>query len=214
MPQGVEIRVVVSMPFEENTYILWKPPSARCIVVDPGLEPEAMLEEIANEGLEVAAILNTHGHADHIAGNEAIKHAFPNAPLIIGKKEAAMLADPQANLSAPFGFPIVSPEADQQVVESELVEIEGLRFEVFEIPGHSPGHVVFFDREHGYVLGGDVLFAGSIGRTDFPGGDFRTLETGIRKKLYTLPDATLVYSGHGDVTTIGKEKKTNPFVRE
>jgi glyoxylase-like metal-dependent hydrolase (beta-lactamase superfamily II) len=116
--------------------------------------------------------LNTHGHADHIAGNGAMKQAFPKAPLIIGENETVMLVDPKANLSAGYGVPLTSPAADRTVREGDLVEAAGMTFEVLDIPGHSPGHVVFLHRGRPcLVLGGDVLFRGSIGRDDFPGGD-------------------------------------------
>lgn len=209
----MSLRTVVSAPFEENTYIVWRDGSAEALVFDPGLEPEAILAELKDNGLTVAAILNTHGHADHIAGNQALKEAFPSAPLIIGVNEARLLGDAWANLSAPFGMPVVSPPADQTVAEGDVVEAAGFRLEVFEIPGHSPGHVVFLLRGRPCVVfGGDVLFRGSIGRTDFPGGSFDALASGIRDKLYTLPDDTLLYPGHGPVTTVGHEKRTNPFV--
>ena len=112
-------------------------------------------------------------------------------------------------------MPIISPPADRLVNEGDLVEYAGFQFEILEIPGHSPGHVVFLRRgQTNIVLGGDVLFRGSIGRTDFPGGSFERLASGIRTKLYTLPDNTVVYPGHGPVTTTGHEKRTNPFVAQ
>jgi glyoxylase-like metal-dependent hydrolase (beta-lactamase superfamily II) len=202
------------MPFEENTYVLWLAGREEAVVVDPGLEPGLILDFLREQGLKVSAILNTHGHADHIAGNADMKAAFPDAPLIIGKNEAALLSDAQANLSAPFGMPIVSPPADRVVIEGDVVESAGLRFEVLDIPGHSPGHVVFVLRgEPCVVLGGDVLFRGSVGRTDFPGGSMKVLADGIIGKLYPLPPDTVIYPGHGPVTTVEHEKRTNPFVK-
>src|SRR5207244_3330068 len=147
--------------------------------------------------------------------NAALKETFPNAPLIIGADEQRFLTDAQANLSAPFGMPVVSPPADQTVREGEAIEHAGVRLEVLDIPGHSPGHVVFLYRaQPNIVFGGDVLFRGSIGRTDFPGSDGPLLLDGIRQKLFTLPPETVVYPGHGPVTTVGHEKRTNPFVGE
>jgi glyoxylase-like metal-dependent hydrolase (beta-lactamase superfamily II) len=144
-----------------------------------------------------------------------MKAAFPDAPLIIGKNEASLLSDPDSNLSAPFGAPLVSPPADRLVSDSERLALAGFIFDVREIPGHSPGSVVFvcdqFDPP--FVFGGDVLFAGSIGRTDL-GGNMPRLLSGIRSKLFSLPDATVIYPGHGPPTTIGAEKQTNPFVGE
>jgi hydroxyacylglutathione hydrolase len=213
MAESLQIHTIVSMPFEENTYLVWQPPRREALVIDPGLEPDAILDFLREQDLKPAVILNTHGHADHIGGNAALKEAFPAAPLIIGEGDAPMLTDADANLSAPFGFSIISPGANRLVREGDVVEAAGLRLEVLEIPGHSPGHVVFVLRETPpIVFGGDVLFRGSIGRTDFPGGSSSQLFDGIRTKLFTLPPTTVVYPGHGPVTTVGHEKRTNPFV--
>jgi glyoxylase-like metal-dependent hydrolase (beta-lactamase superfamily II) len=208
-----QVRTVTSMPFEENSYVVWLGGQRECVVIDPGLEPGLILGFLREQGLTAAAILNTHGHADHIAGNAALKEAFPGVPLIIGANETALLADAQANLSAPFGMPITSPPADRTVREGDAVEAAGIRLEVLDVPGHSPGHVVFLARTRPLtVFGGDVLFRGSIGRYDFPGSDGRLLLDGIRGKLFTLPGDTVVYPGHGPVTTVGHEKRSNPFV--
>jgi glyoxylase-like metal-dependent hydrolase (beta-lactamase superfamily II) len=132
---------------------------------------------------------------------------------VIGRIEAPLLADAKANLSLNFGFEILSPPADRLVSEGDVLQFGGIDFEVFEIPGHSTGHVVYLVREQPFiVLGGDVLFRGSIGRHDFPGGSFEKLKSGIHQKLFTLPDDTVVYPGHGPVAKIGHEKRTNPFV--
>ncbi len=213
MAQPIQIHTLVSMPFEENTYVVWREGNRRALVVDPGLEPDLTARFLDRNDLDVAAILNTHGHADHIGGNAALKQAFPKAPIITGASEADMLTDPNLNLSAPFGMPIVSPPADQLVHEGDVLDIADIRLEVLEIPGHSPGHVVFVCRgEPCRVFGGDVLFRGSVGRTDFPGGSADLLFQGIRSKLFLLPGNTVVYPGHGPVTTIDQEKHTNPFV--
>ncbi|MCE9533505.1 MAG: MBL fold metallo-hydrolase [Planctomycetes bacterium] len=209
----LQIQTIVSMPFAENSYVVWRDERQDAIVVDPGLEPDAILEFLLQRELTLSAILNTHGHADHIAGNTAMKEKFPTAPLVIGINDAPMLRDPVANLSSAFGFEILSPPADQTVREGDSISFAGIDFEVLDIPGHSPGHVVFLVREKPIiVLGGDVLFRGSIGRTDFPGGSFETLASGIRTKLYTLPDDTVVYPGHGPVTKTGHEKRSNEYV--
>jgi glyoxylase-like metal-dependent hydrolase (beta-lactamase superfamily II) len=209
-----QIRTIVSSPFAENTYVVWLPGRTDCVVFDPGLEPDLILDVLRDEGLTVAAILNTHGHADHIGGNEAMKAAFPDAPLLIGAGDEVMLTDAMANLSALFGLPVVSPPADRTVAEGDVVEFAGLPFGVLEIPGHSPGHVVFVLRgTPTAVFGGDVLFREGIGRTDFPGGDERQLLTGIRTKLYPMPADTAIYPGHGPTTTVGHERRHNPFVR-
>lgn len=209
----LQVRTIVSMPFQENTYLVWREGQADALVIDPGLEPELILDEVRSHALQIAAILNTHGHADHIAGNEAMKRAFPQAPLLIGAIDAPMLSDPMANLSALFDLPLTSPPADVLLQEGDRIEHAGIELEVFHVPGHSPGHVVFLRRDEPPLLfGGDVLFRGSIGRFDFPGGSERQLLDGIRRKLWPLPPGTVVYPGHGPTTTIGNEKATNPFV--
>ena len=208
----LQVETIVSVPFNENTYVVWREGREDALVIDPGLEPELILECLARHGLTPAAILNTHGHADHIGGNEALKRAFPAAPLVIGEGDAIMLLDAWANLSALFGQPITSPAADRIVREGEVVDYAGIALEVLDIPGHSPGHVAFVLRGTPcHVFGGDVLFRGSIGRYDFPGGDGPLLLSGIREKLFPLPDDTIVYPGHGPVTTVGQEKRSNPY---
>ena len=214
MAQTLNIQTIVSMPFEENTYVVWRPGRRDALVIDPGLQPELILEVLSDEGLTAAAILNTHGHPDHIGGNEAMKRAFPAAPIVIGELDAVMLTDATANMSAVLGAPITSPSADATVKEGDVIEHAGVALEVRHVTGHSPGHVVFIHRDRTvHVFGGDVLFRGGIGRFDFPGGSEQALLDGIRNKLYTLPADTVVYPGHGPVTTVGHEKATNPFVR-
>jgi hydroxyacylglutathione hydrolase len=212
---ALQIHTIVSEPFAENTYVVWQPGRKEALVIDPGMETEPILDLLRDDGLVPAAILNTHGHADHIAGNAALKEVYPDAPLVIGANEAGMLLDADANLSAPFGFPIVSPAADRLVREREAMDYAGIRLEVFDVPGHSPGHVVFLYRDQPCILfGGDVLFRGSIGRYDFPNSNGDLLFRGIREKVFTLPEDTVVYPGHGPATTVGYEKRTNPFVGE
>jgi hydroxyacylglutathione hydrolase len=211
----LEIHTIVSQPFAENTYVVWRQGRNDVLVIDPGLEPELILDFLRAERLTPAAILNTHGHGDHIGGNEALKSAYPNVPLIIGVNDARMLSDAEANLSAPFGLPIVSPPADRLVREGDIVDAASIRLEVLDIPGHSPGHVVFVCREDPIVVfGGDVLFREGIGRYDFPGSNGPLLFQGIQTKLFALPEDTLVYPGHGPHTSVGHEKRANPFVGE
>lgn len=213
MSQAIRIESIVSQPFEENSYIVRLVDEPRCFVVDPGFEPDKILNRIREQQLVLEAILCTHGHVDHIAGNEAIKNAFPDAPLVIGAGDARMLTDPFLNLSGLGGVSVISPPADILVREGQTIDVIGLSWEVREIPGHSPGHVVYVWKAGSppVVLGGDVIFAGGIGRVDFPGGDGQLLIAGIREKLYCLPDETVILPGHGPTTTVGDEKATNPF---
>jgi hydroxyacylglutathione hydrolase len=211
---NVTVLSIVSAIFEENAYIAYFEGQAEALVIDPGLEPEKIVAALQDRGLTPAAILCTHGHADHIAGNEELKERWPDCPLVIGTGDAAKLTDPVGNLSAGFEINLISPEADRTVDEGEVLEYAGFRLEVRDTPGHSSGHVVFVAKDLCpiQVFGGDVLFSGSIGRTDFPDGSFDDLKQAIHEKLFTLPDDTIVLPGHGPPTTVGEEKRSNPFV--
>jgi glyoxylase-like metal-dependent hydrolase (beta-lactamase superfamily II) len=213
MAAALEIRTIVSKPFEENTYVVWRPGRKEALIIDPGLEPDLILDFLKESALTPAAILNTHGHPDHIGGNETLKSAYPQALLLIGVNDSPLLSDPDANRSRPFGWPIVSPPADQLLREGDVVEQAGIRLEVLDIPGHSPGHVVFLCRDQPIIVfGGDVLFRGGVGRFDLPNGNGPLLFEGIRGKLLTLPPDTVIYPGHGPTTAVGHEKQSNPFV--
>lgn len=212
----LHLETIVSEPFAENTYVAHLDGRVDCIIVDPGLEPDLIIDYVERKQLSPAAILNTHGHPDHIAGNGAMKARWPHCPIVIGRIEAPKLTDAHRNFSAQLGLPVTSPPADTLLDEGDIYDVAGFKFHVHEVPGHSAGHIVFVWKEHqpNIVFGGDVLFAGSIGRTDFPEGNFEQLARGIREKLFTLPDNTIVFSGHGEPTTIGAERRTNPFVGE
>lgn len=206
---------IVSAPFDENTFVLWLNGRGDCLVVDPGFEPQQILDLLDENRLVPAAILNTHGHSDHIAGNATLKERWPDCPLIIGSGDAEKLIDAELNLSAPFGRAMTSPPADRTVSDGERVSAAGFDMDVREIPGHSAGHVVYVWKGNtpALALVGDVIFRGSVGRTDFYDGDLRQLEAGIRAKIFDLPDDTVLLPGHGQATTVGLEKRTNPFVR-
>jgi glyoxylase-like metal-dependent hydrolase (beta-lactamase superfamily II) len=211
---GLRIVRIESLPFAQNSYIFFREGAPDCAIVDPGFEPEAIVDWVVAHGLVPAALLVTHGHSDHIAGNAALRERWPDVPIMIGRGDAAKLGDPVGNLSAPFGLSLVSPAADRLLDDGEVLEVAGCHLLVRLVPGHSAGHVVFVvpDGRPPAVFGGDVLFHESVGRTDFPDGDAAKLAAGIRGTLYRLPDETVVLPGHGPTTTIGHERRHNPFV--
>lgn len=211
--ESLRVWRVVSFPFDENTYVYAGAGSA-CVVVDPGLQPAAIVKLLEEQGLDPAVILNTHGHTDHIAGNGAMKQRWPETPLVIGERDAPKLTDPMSNLSGMFGFEVVSPKADTTVTGGQTYEAAGFAFRVLDTPGHSSGHVTFVFEVAGetHVVAGDVLFRRGVGRTDFPDGDADALRRSIHEQLFPLPDDAIVYPGHGPTTTIGEERRDNPFV--
>ena len=206
---------VVSAPFDENTFVIWLKERQDCLVVDPGYGAEQIVSLLDQRKIEPAAILNTHGHSDHIAGNGVLKERWPDCPLIIGLGDAAKLTDAQLNLSARYGRAITSPPADRMVSAGDVVSAAGFDLEVREVPGHSAGHVIFIWKGNApyLVFVGDVIFQGSVGRADFYDGDFDQLAAGIRAKIFDLPNDTVLLPGHGSATTVGREKTSNPYVR-
>jgi glyoxylase-like metal-dependent hydrolase (beta-lactamase superfamily II) len=155
-------------------------------------------------------ILITHGHYDHLGAVAEIKSTY-NCPILIHWAEKETLTNPTVNLSAFAGENVICPEADQILDDGDKIKLGKLTLEVIHVPGHSEGSICF--RCDDFVIGGDLLFRGGVGRTDLPGGSFEELAYSIKNKIYTLPDETIVYSGHGESTTVGYEKKYNPFVR-
>jgi glyoxylase-like metal-dependent hydrolase (beta-lactamase superfamily II) len=204
----------VSLPFDENTYIAHFAGGSECVVIDPGLEPLAIIDYLEDRSLIPVALLCTHGHCDHIAGNGQLKQRWPDCPIVIGTGDAEKLTSAKLNLSEPFGVPMTSPPADRTLREGEQFAAAGIEFDVLETPGHSVGHVVYLCRQTQpwRLFGGDVLFQDSVGRTDFPDCSFDILRNSIHQKLFTLPDDTIVLPGHGPETTIFREKQRNPFV--
>jgi hydroxyacylglutathione hydrolase len=197
--------------FAENCYLVYAAGHADTVIVDPGEEPERFLAEARRLGRTITAIWITHAHLDHIMGVGAIR-AETGAPIYLHPAERAHYDNlPQQGLW--FGLRLVAPPApDIALAHGQRLQVGDAEFEVRHVPGHSPGHVCFVGS--GVVLGGDVLFEGSIGRPDLPGGDFETLIESTFRELLPLPDDTIVYPGHGGLTTIGAERRTNPFLTE
>lgn len=213
-PPVMSIRVAsfTFNPFMENTYVLHNTKVA-CII-DPGCcnpQEENMLQDyVQKNNLSVAAILNTHCHIDHVLGNAFCKDTW-HAPLHIPWHEQALLAEVQQYAPA-YGINNYRPTTpDAFLKEGQSLPIGSCTLQVLYTPGHSPGHVVFYEPSAPFLMGGDVLFFRSIGRTDLPGGNHEQLIESIHKKVFVLPESTKVYPGHGEPTTIGDERRLNPF---
>jgi len=207
--QPLEILRFTYGPFAENTYVVVGPSGRRAMVVDPGMESEPVLDVVRERGLTVELILNTHGHLDHVACNAFFKRET-GAPIAIHAADLPFLRNVSAQASM-YGLRAEnSPPADLELAEGVALVFDGAAFDVIHTPGHTPGGVCL--RRGGQMLVGDTLFSGSVGRTDLPGGDWRQLVSSIREKLFILPDAVLCLPGHEGETTIGRERRTNPFV--
>lgn len=203
-------------PFQENTYVLHDA-SLQCVIIDPGCytatEQQQLKKYISDKNLKPLYLLNTHCHVDHIAGNRFVHDTYGLSPLI--HKEDLIVLQSQERVCQMYGLNYdPSPSPQKFMEEGDIISFGNIKLKVLFTPGHAPGHVVFYCEEHKFVINGDVLFNGSVGRTDLPLGDFNTLYKSISAKLYTLPNETIVYCGHGPATTIGHEKKNNPFVNE
>ena len=213
MATDVRIEAVTEPSFGENAYVVSS--GGACWIIDPGLPPSAdqILEYIKDERLKPVAIILTHGHADHIAGVPQILEAFPSLPVHISAEAQPALTQPRENLSSDLGLPLRVDVAKilELPAPSEL-RLSQSTWQVFDTSGHAPGSRSLYCADAGAVIVGDALFHSSIGRTDFPHSDHDTLIRNIHEKLFTLPDETRVYSGHGPVTTIGRERKHNPFL--
>jgi len=196
--------------FAMNTIIAWCSETREAIWFDPGGESEYLLKWIASRELKVTRIVNTHGHVDHIAENAVARDAL-GVPLCIHSLDRAKLADPALNLSIWTGSPVVSPDADELLEEGQTLRCGEYEFLLYHVPGHSPGSLVFYSP--GILIAGDTVFHESVGRTDFPDSSELDLHNAIRRKIYTLPEETVIYPGHGEPTSVGHERLHNPFVR-
>jgi hydroxyacylglutathione hydrolase len=205
--------IIVPLPvgvIQANCYLAACEQTLKTAVIDPGGHPARILAEVKRRGLEVTHILNTHGHFDHTEANGALK-AATGAQLAIHRADIPLL---QASGGAAwFGLQAEpSPLPDIELDDGDELQVGDLCFTVLHTPGHTPGHVSFYEPAAAVVFDGDLLFAGGVGRTDLPGGSWNDLLDSIKRVLFALPDETKVYSGHGPVTTIGAEKRDNPWL--
>lgn len=208
------VKVFIFSPLQENTYVLYNE-RKDCIIIDPGCYYDFELDELTsfidNNGLSPRLLLNTHCHLDHVFGNKQIAEKYGLKPHLHEKEKIVL--DNAAVAGLRWNLPFDNYVGDVTYLrENDIVRLADDELEVFFTPGHSPGSIVFYCKKQGFVIGGDVLFRMSIGRTDLPGGDHKTLLNSIRAKLFVLPDEVKVYSGHGNATTIGFEKRNNPFL--
>jgi glyoxylase-like metal-dependent hydrolase (beta-lactamase superfamily II) len=196
---------------QTNCYLVGCEDTSEGLVVDPGAQGSAIISAIERAGLAIKYVINTHGHFDHIGANTEVLEAT-GALLAMHADDLPMFR--LGGGAAFFGLPATpSRDPDLHLEEGQAIEVGNLSFSVLHTPGHSPGSVTLYEREQGVAFDGDVLFAGGVGRADLPGGNFNTLMCSIRDGLYELPDETVVYPGHGPATTIGRERRSNPWVR-
>lgn len=209
----MQVAIFTFNPFAENTYVLFDD-SKECIIIDPGCNTEeernTLISFIDANDLKPVKLLNTHCHIDHVLGNQFISEKY-DLPLCSHKDEQVVL-DANEMVSGMYGVPYTkSPAITEFYQEGDVISFGKSKLNVYFTPGHSPASISFHNKENGVLIAGDVLFEGSIGRTDLPGGNYDTLIDSVRSKFFVLPDETQVFPGHGPSTTIGKEKATNPF---
>ena len=209
----ITIKKFTFNPFQENTYILYDDTKS-CIIVDPGcfnsMEREQLSEFIGGKDLIPKRLINTHAHIDHVLGNRYVADKY-DLGLELFKSSYNML-DLAARSAQVYGVPYdTSPEPSRFIEEGETINFGESALEVMHVPGHAPDHIVLLHKEQKFLIGGDVLFKGSIGRTDLPGGNHHELLDNIQQKIFVLDEEIVVYSGHGEETTVGEEQRTNPF---
>ena len=210
----LKVKSFVFSPIQENTYLLYNEFN-ECLIIDPGCyfpeEQDELKAFITQSNLKPWMLLNTHCHLDHVFGNKFVAETYTLILQLHEKEKLLLDYAPTSGLM--YNMPFDNYAGDYiYLKEGDVVKLGEDELKVIEAPGHSPGHICFYCEKQNFIISGDVLFNRSIGRTDLPGGDHETLLKNIREKLFVLPDETVVYSGHGSVTTIGEEKKQNPFL--
>lgn len=206
----MKYEMVVVGALETNCYLVYCEDTLECAVVDPGADPEKIIYLISELGLKPVILINTHGHIDHVGANKDIKDKY-DIPLCIHSSDSKMLENILASALGSILGSKKSPKPDRFLEEGENISIGNSYLEVIHTPGHSPGSISLLGE--GFLLSGDLLFCGGVGRTDLPGGSWNILEDSIRNKIFVLPDDTIVLPGHGPSTSIGQEKMTNMFIR-
>jgi len=216
----MKIDCLILGAYQTNCYVLRKSDTAKacsersrrdCLIIDAGLGPGELISFLRQHRLNPITVVLTHGHIDHIAAVSALREHYPDIKVYIHRLDAEMLTEARHNLSILSGEPFRTKPADFLIDDKTIIEEADIRLEVLYTPGHTPGGICLYSRDVGIVFTNDTLFAESIGRTDFPGGSMDELIKSVREKLFTLPDETKVYPGHGPVTTIAREKAHNPF---
>jgi glyoxylase-like metal-dependent hydrolase (beta-lactamase superfamily II) len=208
----VEVRTFTGAGFGENAYLLVCGSSGPAAVVDPGADAPRIADTVAHEELDLVAILLTHAHVDHVEGVEEIRRAVPGVPIWL-HPEALPMYYAAPHQAARFGIDLEEqPEPTHELTHGLRFELGSCALDVRYTPGHAPGHVILVADDESFAIVGDVVFQGSIGRADLPGGDMRTLMKSIREQVLTLPDHTRLYPGHGPPTTVGHERFGNPFL--
>ena len=208
----MKIVVIPVTPFSQNCSLIWDPSSMKGAFVDPGGNVEQLIKAAKDNHVEIEKIILTHGHLDHVGGTTAIASHF-NVPIIGPHKGDKFWLDGLMQQSQMFGFPPASPfEPTQWLNDNDTISVGTLTLEVLHCPGHTPGHVALVERSSNRIIVGDIIFAGSIGRTDFPQGNQQQLIDSIKRKILSLPEDMMIYPGHGPTTTVGTEKETNPYV--
>ena len=210
MMRHMKYEMIVVGALETNCYLVYCEETLACAVVDPGADPEKIIRKISEMDLKPSILINTHGHVDHVGANKDIKEKY-NIPLCIHSADSKMLANILASAMGLFLGAKKSPKPDKFLEDGETIPLGRSHLEVLHTPGHSPGSISLSG--DGFILSGDLLFCGGVGRTDLPGGSWDVLEDSIRHRIFQFPDDTIVLPGHGPSTTVGQEKIANPFIR-